>query len=488
MNYFRVTSLRNEFRRYTVLSYQNQPTIIEENLMIINPEICAPTICKYECAEACNRIHGRKAPLYYTKDSLIPLINVNMCTRCLACVRACPLNAISFESDNNHQEKLRHISKTNNSPLEGKKSPYEVADDYRPMNEAQTVFARVQFDPNFVYYKKTEFFGAENMISKGLVGYGRFEHELSVAAWNLYDSRHSITRPGVGLDAEARESGNRSVTNPTELTQMIKKAAKFFGADLVGITELNRDWLYTHDRRGKTYDIPDTINRAIVMAIEMDYDAIGTSPTFTSAAATGFGYSMMAFIESELVSFVKRLGYNALPCGNDVALSVPLAIDAGLGQYGRHGLLITKPFGPRVRIAKVLTDMPLITDGPDLVFSKAVIRFCETCEKCAKNCPSQSIPYGTEQTWDGKTISNNRGVRKWFVDVESCYGFWIENGSECSNCIRSCPYNKKDGILHRSVMWIVQYLPILNRFIVKMDDVVGYGKQKKPDRFWKKMG
>ncbi|TFG31683.1 reductive dehalogenase [Candidatus Thorarchaeota archaeon] len=455
--------------------------------MFISIDVCNPKACKYECAEACGHIHGGKAPLYFTKDSLMPLINTNMCTCCLACLRACPLGAISSENNSSTTSRPQEFSVMNNSSLSEKEAPYQVAIDYKPMNEARTIFARVQFDHDFLYYQKTEFSGAEYMISKDIPGYGRFEHELSIAAWKLYDSRHSISRSGIGLDTDAEESSSRTITNPVELTHMIKKAAKFFGANLVGITELNRNWLYTHDRKGVSYDIPASFNRAIVMAIEMDYDAIATSPTFTSAATTGFGYSMMAFIESELVSFVRRLGYDAMSCGNDVALSVPLAIDAGIGQYGRHGLLITKPYGPRVRIAKILSDMPLITDNPDLAFCKAVIRFCETCKKCAHNCPSQSIPYEDEQTWGGKTASNNSGVKKWYVDVESCYGFWVENGSECSNCIRSCPYNKKDGILHRLVLWVVQHLPFLNRLIVKMDDLAGYGKQKKTEQFWKKL-
>ncbi|MHA2157897.1 MAG: 4Fe-4S dicluster domain-containing protein, partial [Candidatus Thorarchaeota archaeon] len=162
------------------------------------------------------------------------------------------------------------------------------------------------------------------------------------------------------------------------------------------------------------------------------------------------------------------------------------AIDAGLGQYGRHGLLITKEFGPRVRIAKVLTDMPLQRDYPDEGFCKSVVRFCEICEKCATTCPSQSIPYGKEQTWEGTTISNNPGIKKWYVEVESCYGFWVENGSDCSNCVRSCPYNKKDGFFHRTILWFVQHTPWLNRLIVKMDDLAGYGKQKSGEKFWEK--
>ncbi|MFX1605757.1 MAG: reductive dehalogenase [Promethearchaeota archaeon] len=364
--------------------------------------------------------------------------------------------------------------------------PYDVSSSFEQMSEADTVFARVQYDSKFQYYHQTEFSGAEYMISKGILGYGRFEHELGVAAWKLYDSRHSIVRPGLGLDPEGSEVGERRITDPHELSHMVKKAARFFGADLVGIAPLNRDWLYSVDRQGKPYDVPESMEYVIVMAIEMDYDAIATSPTFTSSAATALGYSTMAFVEVELSAFIQRLGYDAMTCGNNVSLSVPQAIDAGLGQYGRHGILITKEHGPRVRIAKVITDMPLIRDYPDEGFCKSVIRFCETCEKCATTCPSQSIPYGREQVWEGSTISNNPGIRKWYVDVETCYGFWVENGSECSNCIRSCPYNKKDGFLHRTVLWLVQHASWLNRLIIKMDDIVGYGRQKSGVKFWKK--
>ena len=37
---------------------------------------------------------------------------------------------------------------------------------------------------------------------------------------------------------------------------------------------------------------------------------------------------------------------------------------AGLGEYGRLGLLITPEFGPRVRIGKIFTDLPLSHDEP----------------------------------------------------------------------------------------------------------------------------
>jgi len=451
--------------------------------MLVREDTCDSSQCSQECVDACRRVHGEVGtPLIYQRDLKKPTINSETCTVCLACLRACPLNAIQIESKGSRtlENRSRVVAPLSQDP------PYEVDPSFTQMSEADTIFARVQYDPEFEFYQKTEFSGADVMISKNIPGYERFEHELSVAAWKLYDSRESIQRPGIGLDPEASEQGGKHENDPHFLTSIVKKVAKFFGADMVGITSIDKNWIYSLNREGAPYEVPESYQFAVVMAIEMDYDAIATSPAYTSSAATGLGYSMMAFVELELAAFIQRLGYNAMTCGNNVALSVPLAIDAGLGQYGRHGLLITKAFGPRVRIAKVLTDLPLVIDSPDLSFCKSVVRFCETCEKCAISCPSQSIPYGKKQTWKGTTRSNNPGVRKWFVDAESCYGFWVENGSECSNCIRSCPYNKKDSMFHRMILWLVQHAPWLNPMIVKMDDIAGYGRQRSKTKFWEK--
>jgi len=449
--------------------------------MYVKTDLCDSSKCTIECLGACQQIHGDDSPLSI-QENRYPIINLEKCTRCLACVRDCPLGAIVIDQMPHKSAQLSEIGVNKTTEY----CPYDVSDTLHQMSEAKTIFARVQYDPSFQFYHKTEFSGAELMISKDLPGYGRFEHELCVAAWKLYDSRQSIQRPGIGLDPNATEIGVKRTSDSNTLTQMVKRAARFFGAELVGIAPLNRKWLYSENRRGESYDIPETMQYVIVMAIEMDYDAIATSPSFTSSAATALGYSIMAFVEVELAAFIQRLGYNAMSCGNNVSLSVPQAIDAGLGQYGRHGILITKQYGPRVRIAKVLTDMPLLRDYPDENFCKAVVRFCETCKKCATTCPSQSIPYGKEQTWSGNSPSNNPGIKKWYINVERCYGFWVDNGSECSNCIRSCPYNKKDGLFHKAILWLVQYAPWLNRLIVRMDDIVGYGRQKSGAKFWKK--
>ena len=350
---------------------------------------CNPDRCNIECVSVCKDHHGESAPLRYSDVERRIEFNQKGCTACLKCVRACPFNAITID-DMLHSNKEEALLNGTNF-----ERPYEISDNYVQFSEENMIFARVQYDSDFAYYQKPEDYGANRMIAKGIQGYSNVDHKLSRAGWQLYDFRYLVAKRED--DSKSKDPQNTSSSESQHLTESIKRSALFAGAVKVGITKLDRRWLYTANRVGESYNIPDSVKYAIVALIEMDYDAIASSPAFPASAATALGYSKMAFVEIFLTSFIRHLGFTAIPCGNDVALSVPLAIDAGLGQYGRHGLLITKDYGSRVRIAKVLTDMPLLHDKPDYEFCQSVIRFCEECERCAEHCPNQCIPFGKER-------------------------------------------------------------------------------------------
>ena len=249
-------------------------------------------------------------------------------------------------------------------------------------------------------------------------------------------------------------------------TKKVKKAAKLYGASLVGITDVNEKWIYKDGfvrpplsseaeskkkvRGGDTsnsiletpINLPEGVNKAIVMAIEMDEAAISTAPAQPAAAAAAIAYSKMAFVISCLGEFIRNLGYRAIQCGNDTALSIPLAIDAGLGALGRLGLLITPEYGPRVRICKVFTDLPLVSDKPNFKFIDKIEKYCRSCYKCADACETDAITRDKEPNFQGLNISNNPGVKKYYVDGVKCFEFWIENSSDCGNCIAACPFSK----------------------------------------------
>jgi epoxyqueuosine reductase len=282
---------------------------------------------------------------------------------------------------------------------------------------------------------------------------------------------------------EIKPSPNRlEIDDIQGITDLIKKTAKWFGADLIGITPLNKLWVYSHlgdhsvhlglgGKVGDPIELSDYFSNVIVMAIEMDYRHVLRSPAVESS--TDLGYSKMAFVSSSLACFIQELGYNAMPSGNDTALSIPLAIDAGLGELGRNGLLITNEYGPRVRLCKVFTDLPLVHDKP---IDIGVQSFCETCEKCSQKCPGQAIKNG-ERTAEPVNISNNSNLLKWPVNAENCIRWWLRNRAHCTVCIRVCPFNKPDTSLHRIPREIVAISPGLNRFFLWTDNLFGYGRQ-----------
>ena len=274
--------------------------------------------------------------------------------------------------------------------------------------------------------------------------------------------------------------GKWAVSDPEEMTRVVKKAAMYMGASSVGICKVDRRWIYSRQFNPRTHehkpiDIPEEFVYAVVMVHEMDHTLMRTAPAYGEFAATGRGYSMMAYVASSLAHFIRDLGYKAVPTGNDTALSIPMAIDAGLGELGRNGLLITPGFGPRIRLSKVLTNLPLIPDKPA---EFGVRQMCSTCRNCAKVCPGQAISY-SEPAFQGPSISNNHGLYKWYINPEKCFKFWVQNNGECANCIRVCVFNKPDNRFHDFVRWHVKNLPQLNRFYIWMDELCDYGKRIK---------
>lgn len=241
------------------------------------------------------------------------------------------------------------------------------------------------------------------------------------------------------------------VSDPAEMSERIKQVVRFYGADLVGICELEQRWVYSHYFEGETtaygvLDIP--YKYAIVLGIKMDWKRINQSPGFEASAAAALGYSRMAEVASSLAEYIRGLGYPAVPSGNDTAQSIPLAIDAGLGELGRLGLLVTPEFGPQQRICKVFTDLPLQPDQP---IDFGIQKLCEGCNMCAHACPARAIKFG-ERTIEPTSISNRTGILRWPVDVAKCYLFWQENGTDCSNCIAVCPMGLV-GEWYRMYQW-----------------------------------
>ncbi|MFX1286640.1 MAG: reductive dehalogenase [Promethearchaeota archaeon] len=370
---------------------------------------------------------------------------------------------------------------------------------YRRFSERDTIFARVVWDESYSSHMRPITERASQKVGKK--GYSRMGYAAQEASWTIYDYFYgAFDWKSAGGDSDKKILPTQLLNVLPKLestdikmnTQLIKRIGQVFGACKVGIAELDPDlpFIYTHNRINEPINFPKEMKYAIVMLIEMDYHALKTSPALPASITTGNGYSRMAFTIACMAESLRKLGYQAIPAGNDTGLSVPLAVKAGLGQFGRNGLLITPKYGQRVRICKVLTDLPLIPDKP---IDFGVTQFCRVCKKCAKACPSQSISYETDPTWETPwdTISNNNGTYKWYVNVDTCYDYWVKNSADCSNCIRVCPFTKPPAISHDIARFFIKHFRFLDRMWVWMDGLMAkfpwwrYGRKDDPEKFWR---
>lgn len=274
------------------------------------------------------------------------------------------------------------------------------------------------------------------------------------------------------------------VGTPETAARQVKKVAKIYGADLVGITAYDPRWTYRSKFSARTVmskpvEVPDGITNVIVLGKSMDYDLVRMSPTATAATSAAAGYAEDAITLLALAQYVRSLGYIAIANQNDTNLAIPYALQAGLGEYGRNGLVITKDYGPRVRFGRILTNMPLAHDAP---VSFGVEKTCELCRRCANNCPPQAIDHGKPSTYTFNR-SNTKGIRKWTTDGEKCFKFWVLKGSDCANCIRSCPYNKDRKRLWSKVMLKMLQTP-LRKLALLLDDKTRLHDQIKPSSWW----
>jgi len=324
-------------------------------------------------------------------------------------------------------------------------SPYTIdPETHGRFDERNTVFARVHWDKDASFHE-TDYRGeAQAKIALGEEGYSRIEFARLLASWTVHDcfgGAFSWKRLG-RADPAMMQLGKVDVADPAAMSEEVRKTARMFGADLVGIARVNERWIYSHDRSGDPVTIPSEYTHAIVMGIAMDREAVETSPSYVSGAATGVGYSRMAFAIACMAQFLRNLRYDAIPMGNDTALSIPLAIDAGLGQLGRNGLLITAEYGPCVRLCKVFTNLPLEADRPS---DFGLTDFCRTCTRCADACEGEAISTSREPSFETACPSNNAGIERWAVNADKCFDFWIRNTAACSNCIAACPFTHGAG-------------------------------------------
>lgn len=217
-----------------------------------------------------------------------------------------------------------------------------------------------------------------------------------------------------------------------ELEKILKEA----GADLVGFSSLGENRSPEHPEYGYAVTIVRKLSRAVIKTI----NGAPTMEYFQHYRATNARLDSIAL---DAVSFIENAGYLALPVA--ASQSTPDkkdeyrgifphktgAVLSGLGFIGKNGLLITE-YGSAVRLASVLTDMPLSAQ------KEIKPCLCGDCQICKKACPAGAIT--------GELYVNG-AERSTIFDAKKCSEHMktyknIGRGAVCGICISVCPYNK----------------------------------------------
>ncbi len=177
-------------------------------------------------------------------------------------------------------------------------------------------------------------------------------------------------------------------SDPERNAANVKAASYFLGVDAVGLSRCP-DWTwYSHDATGKPIDPPH--DQAISMIIDQGYETMdgASGDDWISVAQSMRAYLRFSLLGGVIAKQIRNLGYKAKAHTvlDGEVLQPPLLLLSGLGEVSRIGEVILNPYlGPRLKSGVVTTDMPLAHDKP---IDFGLQRFCESCLKCARECPS----------------------------------------------------------------------------------------------------
>ncbi len=226
--------------------------------------------------------------------------------------------------------------------------------------------------------------------------------------------------------------------DPTQLKKAVVEKAHELGASLVRSCPTDR-WS-EHPIQDSAYwpkSIWPWAENAVVLGIPLPVPMVATTPSMvyqelyrtSNRILDDMAYRMTGWLTSEgyRAAFFPRDGYFSI----DVLLDDPTAAFSqvlagyysGMGSIGASHNLLTREFGPRVRLVTVLTDADIEADemiGSDL---------CLHCGKCMRRCPSGAFSEGDGGFYD--------------MDMARCVEHHLRLRDEhhwpCGMCIDVCP-------------------------------------------------
>ncbi|MHA1516857.1 MAG: 4Fe-4S dicluster domain-containing protein [Candidatus Heimdallarchaeaceae archaeon] len=239
----------------------------------------------------------------------------------------------------------------------------------------------------------------------------------------ILSSVKNMKRAIIDLKGNKKDSRNAIEESEfIELESFIKfiKSLKISG---IGYTKVPREYIFF--KKAVAYE------NAIVLAMNMDKEKISTAPSKKALKNIWQTYDGLGVAANKIARYLRKKGFASHashPLGG-IVLYPRLAEKAGMGAFGKAGILITPINGPTLRLAAVYTNienLPL-NEGNEHLW---VRDFCEQCNKCIKACPPGAIYK--------EAIEHDSG-RVTHIDNEKCFPYFGNNFA-CTICISVCPF------------------------------------------------
>ncbi len=266
--------------------------------------------------------------------------------------------------------------------------------------------------------------------------------------------------------------------DPADAAALIKATCYFLGVDAVGLSRCPQWAWYSHDARGEVIDPPH--DNAISMIIDQGYETMAGSSgdDWIAVAQSMRAYLRFSLLGGVIARQLRNLGYSAKAHTvlDGEVLQPPLLLLSGLGEVSRIGEVILNPFlGPRLKSGVVTTDMPLAHDRP---IDFGLQKFCESCNKCARECPSGAITAGPKLMFNGYEI--------WKSDSQKCttYRVTTPGGAMCGRCMKTCPWNLEGLFKEKPFRWAAMNMPGAAPLLAKLDDYVDNGALNPVKKWW----
>jgi len=234
---------------------------------------------------------------------------------------------------------------------------------------------------------------------------------------------------------------------PDSYTKEVKKKAIGLGADLVGVADVEP----LKQLKLNPANLLDGFVTALSIGVRLPqsvFEQITDHPTPLYSNVYQTANRMLDEIGFRTAMVLERDGWKSVPIPASQVLDrkhwygaishKAVGRMAGLGWQGKSLLLVTPRYGPRIRLATVITSAPLTIDGP-------VKNRCGKCTRCRDACPVGAIKgVGTREHY--KTRNSALHLTRCAEKLVNEFSRLPDVGAPiCGICIKVCPFGRRKG-------------------------------------------